>query len=230
VGTRFAYANLNATRLDCHALNGIKDWSIAEVVLSAGPVQRKIVRNRRVMSWSIGFGTSNPSEELDEYLLALGKATYLACSFEKKCLWVVRIGKAVRHAEERRPEDPDVLSFLLHLDDSLLGKALRDLATLPGVTAARRDVLDGARRARNAIVHELGDIGPTDAVTTKQLAEHWHRLARELDALVAGDACISEWCHWIEEQEPPPKALVDAYPDLVRAWVLGNRPSASDAS
>ncbi|HVX90620.1 MAG TPA: hypothetical protein VHC20_03210 [Candidatus Paceibacterota bacterium] len=172
------------------------------------------------MSWSIAFGESDVSEELDEYLLALGKAIYLACSFEKKCLWVVRIGKAVRHAQERRPEDPDILSFLMKLDDSLLGRALRDLATLPGVTAATMAVLDGARRARNVIVHELGNIGPAYDVTSQQLAEQGQRLARELDDLIAGDACISEWCHWLDEKEPPPRNLVEAYPNLVRAWVF----------
>ena len=179
------------------------------------------VCSNRFVSYSLGFSEPDATEELDHYLLALGKATYLACLFEKKCLWVVRIGKAVQHVQKHAPSDPDVLAFLANLDDSLLGKALKDLANLPGVKASSMALLNRGRLARNAIVHELGDIGPAYDASSKRLEKHWVRLRDELEELVIGDACISEWAHWIEEKEPPPRSIVQAYPELVRRWVVG---------
>lgn len=179
-----------------------------------------------LMGWSIGVRESELGAELDEYLLMLGKAVSLACSFEKKCLSVVRIGRAVEHVQTAQPGYLDLLDFLKGLDDSLLGRALRDLAALPGVQATTVDLLNRGRRARNTIVHELGNVTPVHC-TLGTLHQLRAALDSAVDELIVGDNCISEWIYWIEEKEAPPKQIAASYRTRVRGWVFGEPESAN---
>jgi len=49
------------------------------------------------MSWSLDFHLPREPELLEAFLLALGKALYLACGFEAKCRWVLQMAIIADH-------------------------------------------------------------------------------------------------------------------------------------
>jgi hypothetical protein len=47
------------------------------------------------------------------------------------------------------------------------------------------------------------------------------RLRREIETLTAGDNFISEWVFGIEQKEPAPQEIQQAYPQSVQRWIFG---------
>lgn len=94
---------------------------------------------------------------INEYLLALGKALCLANNFEAKCRHYVRVIWATAPQqrdmtlEELRAAAPD-------FDDSI-AENLKKILSSGDITNDTFETLTIARRSRNFIAHESGDLG-----------------------------------------------------------------------
>ncbi len=170
------------------------------------------------MGWSIGYQPVREPELIDAYLLAVGKALYIASGFEKKCQWVLRIFKLVANYEA----DPNLdtfEAFAAALKDSLLGPTLLSMATFDG-TAVEIGILNAGKDARNFIAHEAAALGHLSNIRARQIDEAITKLTQKLDALIAADNLISKWVYEIEEKEPAPSFIQHQYPAVVKAWIL----------
>jgi hypothetical protein len=174
------------------------------------------------MSWSLNFQAPREPELLDAFLLAMGKALYLACGFEAKCRWVLQISVMAEHLEAGGDwQAAQELGRALEV--KRLGGAIKGLGNLPEVLPADIALLDRARDARNAIAHAIAELGPVSGISARTLAERTEKLREEVAALVAGDNLVSRWCYEIEAKEHAPKEIQERYPVWVADWLWGHR-------
>lgn len=174
------------------------------------------------MSWSLDFHAPREPELLDTFLLALGKALYLACSFEAKCRWVLQVAVMADHFEATGDWQA-ARDLARALEGRRLGGAIKGLASLPEVVAGDIALLDRAREARNAIAHSIAELGPVSGISASTLVERTERLREEVAALVVGDNLVSRWCYEIEEKEHAPMEIQERYPEWVTDWLWGRR-------
>jgi len=167
----------------------------------------------------MGYQPLREPELIDAYLLAVGKALYIASSFEKECQWVLRILKLVAKYET----DPDLDTFEAFanaLKDSLLRQTLRGLAAFDGGSENELATLAAGKDARNFIAHEAAALGHLTNIGCKQITDSIASLREQMESLIAADNLVSKWVYEIEEKEPAPQSIQQAYPTLVRSWVF----------
>lgn len=175
------------------------------------------------MSWTIHLQPiQNP--RADDVLLTLGRATYVAGRFERKCKFVLRIVKLVDTMHPDKAADPvmGLEEAIARLPkDQLLGRTLEQLTSQMPAKQSEDGLLRGAREARNFIAHEGANFGVHSPVGT-WLVEHLDKLHDEVRNLAAGDNLISLWAFGIEEpRQPKPVVLIAGYEDALVRWVLG---------
>ncbi len=174
------------------------------------------------MGWSLNYLPAKEPELLDEFFLAVGKALYLACAFESKCKWVLRIAKLANHFEET--EDASAtMSLAKAMKDKLLGPTINEMKDFPSFDSDDVAMLERAKNARNCIAHEIAEIGSLSSASANHIQKQLARLRSELDVLIAGDNLVSRWVYEIEEKEAAPRAIQSTYPEWVDEWVLGER-------
>lgn len=173
------------------------------------------------MGWSLGYLPVQERDFIDAYLLAVGKALYIASNFEKKCLWVLRITKyADRY--EKNPDLDDFQRFAQALRDKLLGPSIRDLRSFQGYTDRHFEILEKGRDARNYIAHEAAALGHLSDIRVAQLEAAVVGLQQAIDNLVPADNLVSKWVYEIEEKESAPTHIQREYSDRVREWVFAS--------
>ncbi|MGC4002420.1 MAG: hypothetical protein QM811_04465 [Pirellulales bacterium] len=171
------------------------------------------------MGWSLGYNTPIDSDLIDNYLLAVGKALFLATAYEHKCRFVLRIAKLANHYETTG--DASATAALIGtIKDQLLCPTIKELSGLVK-SSIDLDVLLKAKDARNFIAHECADIGALWSVRPKHIHQHLDRLRQNVLELTAGDNIISKWVYEIEEKEAAPKGMISLYPQLVEKWIFG---------
>jgi hypothetical protein len=179
------------------------------------------------MPWSLDYLGPKEPELIDEFLLAVGKAVYLAAAFESKCGYLLELARLV-HRLDVKPVDEDIsatFELLRAMRDKLLHGTIKELATFPAFTADEIAILDRAREARNVIVHEIADLGPLSRITATAIAEATARLRLQLLALVPADNLVSKWlCEIDEWREPAPRDIQEKYPHWVELWVFRDEP------
>jgi hypothetical protein len=173
------------------------------------------------MSWSLDFQASQEPELLDEFLLAMGKALYLACGFEAKCRWVLQL-YVMAEKLEAGGDWQAVQALGRALKDKQLGGAIKGLEKFPEVLPNDIALLDRAREARNAIAHAIAELGPVSGISARILAERTETLREEVAALIAGDNLVSCWCYEITEKEHAPREIQELYPEWVADWLWGH--------
>jgi hypothetical protein len=110
------------------------------------------------MTWSASPYTTKEPLLVDALMLAPGKSLYLACEFERKCQYVLRLLNIV----ETFKEAGEVNAFLVvarATKDKLIGRTIADIVTTGALTPEEIDGLEKARIARNCIAHDNGKIG-----------------------------------------------------------------------
>lgn len=171
------------------------------------------------MGWSLDYQNLKYPDQLNKFLLAVGKALYLANAFEYKCQYVLRLGKLVKHIKEGKDFDA-ALTLTNKMKDKVLGPTLSELGRFPEFNEKDIALLDRAREARNFIAHKGAFISL--GTGSKYLQEHLNKLKKEVIALVPGDNLISVWIYEIQEKEAAPSGIQKAYPKWVEKWVFGD--------
>jgi hypothetical protein len=170
------------------------------------------------MGWSINRWAPKDPAALDSFFLVIGKALYIATSFEHKCKYVLRIIRIVEHFEETNDGSA---ALAMAAKDAMLRRTIDGLAGPLNIDKSELDVLVRASQARNFIAHEAAAIGNVFDVSRKGLSERLSELKHELTVLVDGDNLVSSWIYEIEEKERAPREVRDKYPALVMTWIFG---------
>ena len=177
------------------------------------------------MGWSLSYHPPKEAALLDEFFLAVGKALYLANAFESKCRFVLRTAKLVQHFEET-DDASATMEFAKILKDKMLGQTISELKGFPEIRPDDIAVVEKAKDARNFIAHEGASFGYVDSASAKHIKEQLEHLRREVAVLTAGDNVVSRWVYEIEEKEPAPRLIQEAYPKWVEQWVFGTTHTA----
>jgi hypothetical protein len=173
------------------------------------------------MGWSLSYQLPREPKLVDEFFLTIGKALYLASAFEGKCKWVLRLVNLAQYVEQGGDlSATEALTTVLQ--EKFLGPTIKDMQRLPDFSLHDVALLERAKNARNFIAHESANIGrPLSSVSARHIHEQLARLRSEVEALTAGDNLISRWVFEIEEKEPAPPGIQDAYPGWVQQWIFG---------
>lgn len=173
------------------------------------------------MGWALSYQPLKQPKLLDEFFLIAGKALYLASSFEAKCRYVLRVIN-VKEYVEKGGDISDAEAVVLVLRAKLLGPTIRDMSGFPDFDAEDVALLERAKDARNFIAHESANLGwPLSDVSAHHIHGNLVRLRREVENLTAGDSFISGWVFGIEQKEPAPQEVQQAYPQWVKRWIFG---------
>lgn len=190
------------------------NWLEATIAL-AGEAQA----TGAVMGWSLNYQPPKEPELLEEFFLTVGKALYLACAFEGKCRWVLRIAKLADHYQQTGDASA-TMALARAMKDKVLGPTLNELKDFPDFDLNEIAVLERAKDARNFIAHECADIGSLSGMSAQRIQEQLARLRSELRTLAAGDNLVSRWVYEIEEKEPAPRGIQQMYPEWIEQWVF----------
>ncbi|WP_020176641.1 hypothetical protein [Methyloferula stellata] len=173
------------------------------------------------MAWSISHQQLKEPELLDEFFLIIGKALYMASAFEEKCKYVLGVVKLTEYFKEGgNLSATETLAKVLKA--KFLGATIVDMKVFPDFSAQEIALLVRAKDARNFIAHENANIGrPLSSISARHIHEQLARVRSEVEALVAGDNFISAWVFGIQEKEPTPRWIQEAYPGWVQQWIFG---------
>jgi orotidine-5'-phosphate decarboxylase len=184
------------------------------------------------LGWSLGYlPPPKEPELLDHFFLAVGKALFLASNFEEKCRFVLRIAKLVHEpgllrrilALQKRADMGDAsaaTALVKALREKTLHQTLSDIRGLSEVRAADVVLLERGKEARNFIAHEVAVLGTLPGVRATQIHDRIALLRSNVEALTAADNVVSRWVYEIEEKEPAPRAIQEAYPRWAVQWVF----------
>jgi hypothetical protein len=171
------------------------------------------------MSWAVSpFAVKEPMA-VDSLMLAFGKSLYLACEFERKCQYVLRIlnlGEMFNTTDDAKA----TFAAAAAAKDHLLGRTIEGMARIGAVTPDEIDNLTKARIARNYIVHEGGKIGPVHNLQTRHIAEVLSALRPAVIDLAKGDNVISVWDLAIQEKQDAPEWMTQTYEARVLNWIF----------
>lgn len=171
------------------------------------------------MGWSLGYLPVRERQYIDDYLLAVGKALYVASCYEKKCLWVLRIAKLADQYESN-PDLDAFQQFAQALKDKQLGSTLRDLGARTGYREEDMATLEKGRLARNYIAHEAAALGHLSSIGVAQLDAACAKLDQCVEDLAQADNLVSRSVYEIEEKEPAPAFIQTEYAKRVHDWVF----------
>lgn len=73
------------------------------------------------MGWSLNRRAPKEAETLDEFLLAVGKAVYLATAFQMKCRYVLRLAKLAHHYK-KTGDASATMALAQAMRDPMLGR------------------------------------------------------------------------------------------------------------
>ena len=173
------------------------------------------------MGWSLDYFPIREPELLYEFLLAAGKALYLATAYEKKCRYVLRIAKLADHYDETGDASA-TMALAAVLKDRMLCATIYELKSFSEIRASDITLLEKAKDARNFIAHECANFAPLSSVSAKHIQEQLTRLRDKVTVLANGDNVVSCWVYVIEEKEAAPVEIQSSYVQRVRQWVFGD--------
>ncbi len=153
-------------------------------------------------------------------MLVLGKSLYLACEFERKCQYVLRVLNIVAMSHDTDDTEA-IFASAAAAKDRTLGKTLEGMAKISAVTSDEIDGLSKARNARNYIAHDSGKIGQLHTLRAEHIAEAFTALRLAVIDLAHGDNIISVWQFEIQEKEVAPEWMTQTYEARTLNWVFG---------
>jgi hypothetical protein len=166
------------------------------------------------MFWSLNGSRPENQQELEAFLLLVGKALYLASNFEANCRRISSMAELANAFQAGKTW----AEACAKPEARHLGGAVQYLSKDPEVREADAAVLDAAREGRNVIAHEIAELGPLDQIRPDKLSERKRLLRKSVDAIVAGDNLV---CRWLFELDdfPAPRGIQDLYAARVAAWL-----------
>ena len=177
------------------------------------------------MAWSISYLPPKEPDLLDDFFLAVGKALYLATSFEAKCRSVLLFTRLVDHIEQEHNLDA-ALTLTNQMKARMLGGTIRELKGSPHFAGANLEAVDKARESRNFIAHEAADLGyPLCYASSDNIAKRLSKLRVAVSVLAAGDNVVSRWLYEIEEKHPAGN-IRNEYIGAIDQWIFdGDEPN-----
>ena len=172
------------------------------------------------MGWSPNYQPIREPELLDEFFLSVGKALYIACSFEHKCRWLLKCTDLIELHEKTKDIEASLL-LVRALRDRALMETIRKMGVRMTHAQEDKNTLERAKNARNRIAHHIAMVGDLSLASARTIGEHQNELQSLLNILIAGDNLVSRWVYEVSEREPAPEGIQRAYPRLVRGWVFG---------
>jgi hypothetical protein len=178
------------------------------------------VKLDKPMSWAVSpFAVKEPLA-IESFMLVLGKSLYLACEFERKCQYVLRILNLIETFETTGDAKATFVAAAA-AKDRLLGQTIKGMAKISAVTPEEIDDLTKARDARNRIVHESGKIGAFHDLQARHITEARNALRPVVIDLAKGDNIISVWDLAIQEKQAAPEWMTKTYEARVLNWIFG---------
>ena len=174
------------------------------------------------MSWSIGYLPAPDPDLLDDYLLIVGRALYIATGLEIKCDALLRWMKAAEALEGAADPLAALLAHEAAKRDKLLGQSIPGVTSRWGHTPQHKDVLDKARESRNFVAHRAAGLGTIHSISAETLHDSIRSLVPHVSELAKGDNLVSTWLYEFEETEPAPAVIRAVYEQLVLEWVFGD--------
>ncbi|MCB1706562.1 MAG: hypothetical protein KDI17_16970 [Halioglobus sp.] len=158
------------------------------------------------------------TENSDEIFGIIGRALVIATRFDSMC-------KTLSQAVELKM--PTLLRGISDSDfDSLVEKALKKSSTLDksikniGLPDSVAVILHDARKARNAVAHDLA-VGLEGCVDTKiDESGFLTEVSEYLFDLVHGEVLISILIHEFNGEDPIRPEFIPAYKDKIVRWVI----------
>ena len=173
------------------------------------------------MGWSLGCQPFKEPELLDRFLLAAGKSLCLATAYERKCRFILRIMDIVQHYEDTGDSSAS-LKLAMTLKDKMLAQTVKGMSCYSVLSESEVALLERAKDARNFIAQESTATGLVNSASREVIMSLYDQLRQEVEALVAGDNIVSRMVYEIEEKEPAPKYIYEAYSSKITDWVFGD--------
>lgn len=173
------------------------------------------------MAWSIGHLPISEYKSIDRFLLACGKALYVANGFEMKCRSFLRVANLADLLEDGRDIDSAIL-ICNAIKDKMLNATLSEIREYHiDENDADALILEAAKNARNFIAHEVAWLGPLFSISSTTLESRISALANAVSDLALGDNLVSGWLYELEEREPAPRTIHNEYPKWIQKWIFG---------
>jgi hypothetical protein len=172
------------------------------------------------MNPDIFFDALERTEWTDRHFAAIGRALALASRFDKGCSALARL-LGLRCGGVGSPGTAEFQNLADTLRKRQLHQHVASIAKVLGSDAAVLSTLNEARKARNAVAHEL-------ALGFEQWGSllHQHPPDHLLDALPAivrplaeGDRLVSLLLSVLTHEQLPSEAFLEQYPDALVEWV-----------
>jgi hypothetical protein len=172
------------------------------------------------MTWAVWQFPIKEPAAVDALMLAFGKSLHLACEFESKCQYVLRILKLGEMFKITGDAEATFAAAAV-AKDRLLGKTIEGMAKISAVTPEEIHGLTKARIARNYIAHECGKIGSFHDLRVEHIAEAFAAFRPAVIDLARGDNIISIWYLAIQEKRAAPEWMTETYEARVLNWIFG---------
>jgi hypothetical protein len=170
--------------------------------------------------WTVSPSIKEPLA-VELLMLAFGKALHLACEFERKCQYVLRVfnlGEMFRVTGDVEA----TFAAAAAAKDLLLAHTIAGMKKNSYVTTNEVELLTKGRLARNYIVHESGKIGPINQLQAKNITDAFDALRPAVIDLAKGDNVVSVWNLAIQEKLVAPEWMTQTYDARVLSWIFGD--------
>jgi hypothetical protein len=172
------------------------------------------------MTWAVSPFPVKETAAVNSLMLALGKSLHLACEFERKCQYVLRILNSAKMFESTGDARATFAAAKV-AKDRMLGKTIEGMARTGALPIEEVDCLIAALNARNYIAHESSKIGSLHMIRADHITEIFATLRPNIIDLAKGDNIISMWDLAIQEKQEAPKWMTETYEARVLSWIFG---------
>lgn len=176
------------------------------------------------MPWLLNLHPINHPRADDLFLVA-GKINRLAVEFERKCNYVRDFGFQIRAIEAEKVNTFDDLIDAIP-KATQLAKTLNDLAGLQIATENDSQILNAARKSRNALIHEslpfpLQINSPLNEESLRIILRQTRQTVRNL---IEGEKLVGTWVFALTEgrDEYYPRAFLEGYVSSLDQWIFSS--------
>lgn len=175
------------------------------------------------MGWSLDGRVPEDPELAERLFTTLGRALFVAASFDRKCVFVLQVVTVSERAANREVTGMSFEDLFAPVNEgsTLLGRTLRGLESQDRLKDIL-PVLDQGRVARNYVAHDAAaELGPLGTIGAKAINKVLFELKPQMAALAKADAEISRIVYWIEQKgESLPAWLDHNYATRLVEWVF----------
>jgi hypothetical protein len=175
------------------------------------------------MGWTIDGRAPNDPDFAENLFTTLGRALFVATSFERKCAFVLQVVTVTERAKNREVTGMSFEDIFAPVNEgsTILGRTLHGLKSEERLKDILQ-VLHQGRIARNHIAHDAAaELGPLGSIRANDIDKVLFELKPHVEALAKADAEISRIVYWIEEKgESLPAWLDRHYAARLVEWVF----------